>query len=75
VLLHDPKTDEFFIPAAAFDDAVTAQRFARIRFPAEKGAAGQVFQSGEPVIVAEVTEKPVFPKAVAVEAGFTTRSA
>lgn len=74
VILHDPKTDEFFFPAAAFDDTATADRFTHIRFAADRGVAGQVFQSGEPLIVADVTASPIFHKAVDDLSGFTTRN-
>jgi signal transduction histidine kinase len=74
VILHDPKTDEFFFSAAAFEDAATADRFTRIRFPADTGVAGRVFRSGEPLIVADVAASPNFHKAVDDLSGFTTRN-
>jgi signal transduction histidine kinase len=74
VILHDPKTDEFFFPAAVFEDAALADRFTHIRFPADDGVAGQVFQSGEPLVVADVAASPIFHKAVDDLSGFTTRN-
>jgi signal transduction histidine kinase len=74
VILYDPETDEFFFPAAAYENADTADRFARIRFPSDLGVAGQVFKSGQPLIVADVAANPFFHQAVDDQSVFTTRN-
>jgi signal transduction histidine kinase len=74
VILYDPKTDEFFFPAAAYEDTATTNRFARIRFPSDLGVAGQVFKSGQPLIVADVAVNPFFHQAVDDQSAFTTRN-
>ena len=74
VILHDPQTDEFFFPAAAYTDAAVASRFAHIRFASHQGAAGQVFKSGEPLVVADAATSPFFLQAVDDQSGFHTRN-
>jgi signal transduction histidine kinase len=74
VILHDPQTDEFFFPAATYSDAATARRFAHIRIAADQGVAGQVFKSGEPLVVADAATSPFFHQAADDQSTFRTRN-
>lgn len=74
VILHDPQTDEFFFPAASYPDATTTTRFTRIRFASHQGVAGQVFKSGQPLMVADATTSPFFLQAVDDQSAFHTRN-
>jgi signal transduction histidine kinase len=74
VILHDPKTDEFFFPAANFEDAVTAERVSRIRFASDLGVAGQVFKSGAALLVADVAACSFFHPAIDNPGAFAIRN-
>ncbi|MDJ0781955.1 MAG: GAF domain-containing sensor histidine kinase [Desulfosarcinaceae bacterium] len=74
VILHDPQSDEFYFPAAAYENPATAERFTGIRFAADQGVAGRVFRSGEALIVPDTAACPFFLNTVDQRSGFTTRS-
>ncbi|MEJ2642375.1 MAG: GAF domain-containing sensor histidine kinase, partial [Desulfosarcinaceae bacterium] len=74
VILYDPRTDELFFPAADYEDAATADRFARIRFASDLGVAGRVFKSGQALIVADTAACSFFHQAVDEQSAFTTRN-
>lgn len=74
VILHDPQTDEFFFPAAAYSATTTASRFAHIRFASHQGVAGQVLKTGEPIVVADAATNPFFLQAVDDQSAFHTRN-
>jgi len=73
VILLDEEKQEFFFRVTAYDDQATGKRMREIRFPASKGVAGAVYQSGEPLIVSDTSESEFFFKTVDDEANFETR--
>jgi transcriptional regulator with GAF, ATPase, and Fis domain len=73
VLLLDPATNELYFEATADDPAVAA-RLRGLRLPVDRGIAGAVLQSENPVRVDDVATDPRFYGAVDRQTGFTTRS-
>ena len=74
VILLDEKKKEFFFREAAFEDTTTGQKMKEIRFPADKGVAGQVYRTGKPLLVEDTSKSPYFFGEVDKEASMTTRS-
>ena len=62
VILVDHKTDEFFFREAAFENEITGQKVKEIRFPLDKGVAGEVYRTGKPMIVNDTSNSPHFFK-------------
>lgn len=60
VILIDEQKQEFYIPVAAYEDVRTGSRMQDIRFPMDKGVAGQVYRTGQPLIVADTAKSPFF---------------
>jgi serine phosphatase RsbU (regulator of sigma subunit) len=60
VLLHDPETNELYFPFVA-DTALGANAaLLKLRFPADRGIAGAVLQSGAPLRIDDVASDPRF---------------
>jgi PAS domain S-box-containing protein len=74
VILLDEKKKEFYFHEAAFEDSSTGQKMKEIRFPADKGVAGQVYRTGKPLLVADTSKSPYFFDEVDKKASMTTRS-
>ena len=74
VILVDHKTDEFFFREAAFESEVTGKKLKEIRFPLDKGVAGEVFRTGKPMIVNDTSNSPHIFRKVDDQAGMQTQS-
>ncbi len=74
VILLDEDRQEFYFSAVHHDDTETGNKFREIRFPADKGVAGYVYKTGQPLIVPDTAESPYYFKQVDEKAGFHTRS-
>ncbi|HKI49636.1 MAG TPA: GAF domain-containing protein [Desulfobacteria bacterium] len=74
VILLDEEESEFYFKSAAHDDPDTQNRAKEVRFPADKGVAGKVIRTGEPVLVKDVSNDPDYYSLVDVQAGFKTRN-
>ena len=74
VILIDPKTNEFFFREAAFEDEITGRKIKEIRFPLDKGVAGEVYRTGKPMIVNDTTTSPHFFKQVDDKADMHTQN-
>ena len=74
VILLDEAKKEFFFRAATYDDTEAGKKFKEIRFPADKGNAGYVYRTGEPLIVPDTSKSPFFLKEVDAQAGYETRN-
>ena len=74
VILLDEDRQEFYFSAVHHDNTETGNKFKEIRFPADKGVAGYVYKSGQPLIVPNTAESPYFFKQVDEKAGYHTRS-
>jgi len=74
VILLDEDRQEFFFFAVTHDDTETGKKFQEIRFPIDKGVAGQVYRTGQPLIVHDTSRSPYYFRRVDEEAGFHTRN-
>jgi PAS domain S-box-containing protein len=74
VILLDEEKQEFFFFAITHDDTETGKKFQEIRFPVDKGVAGQVYRTGQPLIVHDTANDPYIFRRVDEEAGFHTRN-
>ncbi len=74
VILIDEDKQEFFFRVAAYEDKEAVKRFKEIRFPADKGVAGHVYRTGQPLIVPDTSKSPYFFKHVDEQSGYETQS-
>jgi PAS domain S-box-containing protein len=74
VILIDEQKQEFYIPVAAYADFETGSRMKEIRFPIDKGVAGHVYRTGEPLLVPDTAKSPHFYDQVDKQAEFRTKS-
>lgn len=74
VILLDEEKKEFFFPVAAFEDKEAGRRFREIRFPLEKGVAGQVYRTGRPLIVPDYQSSPYAFQLVDRQTSYHTRN-
>ncbi len=74
VILLDEERNEFFFREAVFDDGETGQKMKEIRFPVDKGVAGQVYQTGKSRIVPDTSNDPHFLREVDEKSRYRTRS-
>jgi signal transduction histidine kinase len=73
VILLDDARQEFYFRRSAFDDTEAGRRMSEVRFPADKGVAGEVLRTGRPMIVNDTAASPFFYAAVDEKAVFRTR--
>lgn len=74
VILVDHKTNEFFFREAAFENEITGQKIKEIRYPLDKGVAGEVYRTGKPMIVNDTSKNPHIFRKVDDQAGMQTHS-
>ena len=68
LFLHDEETEELFSRVAQGDVST------EIRFPSDRGIAGSVFTSGEPIIIHDAYADPRFNPEVDKRTGYRTRN-
>mgnify|MGYP001765651410 CR=1 FL=1 len=74
VILLDEEKKEFFFRVSVFDNTDTGQRMREVRFPMDKGVAGEVYRTGRPLIVNDTSQSPYFFAGVDDDASYRTRS-
>ncbi len=74
VILLDEALNEFYFHVAVYDDSEAGKRIKEIRFPADKGVAGQVRRTGRPVIVHDTAKDPHFFAEVDRQSGYPTHN-
>jgi PAS domain S-box-containing protein len=74
VILLDEENNEFFFRESAYDDGETCQKMKEIRFPVDKGVAGQVYRTGKPLIVPDTSRDPHFFQEVDEKSQYKTRN-
>ncbi|MDO9111783.1 MAG: GAF domain-containing sensor histidine kinase, partial [Desulfatirhabdiaceae bacterium] len=74
VILLDEESQEFYFPAANYEDAGAGNRMKEIRFPADKGVAGHVYRTGKPLIVPDTSQSPYFFPVVDMKSGYQTHN-
>lgn len=74
VLLHDREKDELYFPFVVSRDPEVAAQLANLRFPSDKGIAGTVLQTGEPIRVDDGTSDDRVYRGADQETGTVTKS-
>lgn len=74
VLLLDEERQELVFHTLLDDDAALVQKLQGLRFPANKGIAGRVLHSGQPVLVSDVDKDPDHFRDVDEKTGGRTQS-
>ncbi|MGB5748830.1 MAG: PAS domain S-box protein [Desulfobacterales bacterium] len=74
VILLDEKKKEFYFRESIYDDGKTGQKMKEIRFPVDKGVAGEVYRTGKPLIVDDTTGDPHFFSLVDEKSDYQTRN-
>jgi PAS domain S-box-containing protein len=74
VILLDEKKKEFFFRVAAYENSETVQKMKEIRFPLTEGVAGQVYRTGEPLIVHDTSKSPYFFNRVDEQSEYRTEN-
>ncbi|MCG6894183.1 MAG: PAS domain S-box protein [Desulfobacteraceae bacterium] len=74
VILIDEKRQEFFFRAAAYEDMEAEKRYREIRYPLDKGVAGEVYRTGKPLVVGDYYNSPYFFQDVDERTGSLTRN-
>ena len=74
VILMDEEKKEFYFPVTSFEDDDAGKKFKEIRFPADKGVAGQVYKTGRPMIIHDNSNNPLFLRHVDAITGYETRN-
>ncbi len=74
VILIDETRKDFFISAATFADRKTGQKMRGIRFPLDRGVAGQVYHTGKPMIVPQTDKNPFYYEGVDKEARYHSKN-
>jgi Nif-specific regulatory protein len=74
ILVHDEESGELYFPYVVASDAAVAAELARLRFPADRGVAGAVLRSGQPMVVNDAENDPRIYRAVDDRTGVRTHS-
>ncbi len=74
VILLDEENNEFFFRESVYDDGETGQKMKEIRFPVDKGVAGQVYRTGKSLIVPDTSGDPHFFREVDEKSQYKTRN-
>ena len=74
VILLDEEKKELFFLGTAYEDRATQKRAKEIRFPANKGVAGKVIETGEPIIVPDTSKDPNYYSVVDEQLGYNSRT-
>ncbi len=73
VILLDEEKKEFAYVGAAHDDPACCKIIKSLRLPANSSVAGKVVESGEPIIITDISKNPDFHHSVDEAMGFKTR--
>ncbi len=74
ILLADEKKNQLYFFTAEYKDSESEKMFKKIRFSADLGVSGKVYQTGEPVIIPDVTKCSYFLRRVDDETDLVTRN-
>jgi PAS domain S-box-containing protein len=74
VILIDEERQEFYFREAAYEDSETDRKLKEVRFPLDRGVAGHVYRTGEPIIVGDTAASPHFYGHVDEKSGIQTHN-
>ena len=74
ILLVDRKKDQFYFFSAQYRDRESEKKFKKIKFPADQGVSGQVYKTGVPMMIPDVSQCSFFLRRVDEETDLVTRN-
>ena len=74
VILLDEQRKQFYFRESIYDDGQTGRKMKEIRFPADKGVAGEVYRTGKPLVVHDTAGDPHFFRQVDEKSDYQTRN-
>ncbi len=74
IILRDEEDLDLYVVGAAYDAADTQVRVKRIRFSPDQLVAGRVIESGEPLIINDISGEPELHRERDKRLGYTTRN-
>lgn len=73
LLVDEPKNQLYFL-SAQYKDGASEKQFKKIRFSADQGISGRVYQSGAPLIIPDVSKCSFYLRRVDDETDLTARN-
>lgn len=74
ILLVDRKKNQFYFFSAQYRDKESEKKFKKIKFPADQGVSGQVYKTGVPMMIPDVSQCSFFLRRVDEETDLVTRN-
>lgn len=74
ILLADPLKDQLYFFSAQYRNPESEKKFKKIRFPSDQGVSGQVYQTGIPMIIPDVSQCSFFLRRVEEETDLVTKN-
>lgn len=74
ILLADKLKNQLYFLSARYRDIESEKKFKKIRFPADQGVSGRVYQTGEPIIIPDVSKCSFFLRRVDDETDLVTKN-
>lgn len=74
VIFLDAEKEAFCFQMASYEDAEVGRKISAIRFPSDKGAAGEVYRTGKPLIVPDCAKSPFALKEVDEQTQYETKN-
>ncbi|MCP3873476.1 MAG: PAS domain S-box protein, partial [Desulfobacteraceae bacterium] len=74
ILMADTHKDQLYFYSANYRDIESEKKFKKIRFSADQGVSGQVYKTGNPLIISDVNKCSFFLRRVDDETDLVTRN-
>ena len=74
ILLADKSKDQLYFLSAQYRNIESEKKFKKIKFPADQGVSGRVYQTGEPIIIPDVSKCSFFLRKVDDETDLVTKN-
>lgn len=74
ILLADKLEDQLYFFSAQYRNRESENKFKKIRFPSDQGVSGRVYQSGNPMIIPDVSKCSFYLQRINEETGLVTKN-
>lgn len=74
ILLADKSKDQLYFFSAQYRNLESEEKFKKIRFPADQGVSGQVYKTGTPMMIPDVSQCPLYLRRVDEETDLVTQN-
>lgn len=74
ILLADKSKEQLYFFSVQYRNLESEEKFKKIRFPADQGVSGQVYQSGKPMIIPDVSQCDLYLRRVDEETDLVTKN-